>query len=105
MSKVIFVYITAKNKSEAKRIGISLVKENLCACVNIFPQMESIYKWENKINRHKEVVLIAKTVKTKFSKLSKRVKELHSYACPCIVAIPIADGNSEYVKWLQGKQR
>ncbi len=77
-----------------------MVKEKLCACVNIFPEMNSIYWWKGKIEEANEAVLIAKTTKNKFKKLSARVKELHSYECPCILQIEITDGNKEYVSWL-----
>ena len=100
MKKIIFAYITAKNKSEAKKIGKALVKERLCACVNIFPEMNSIYWWKGKIENANEAVLIAKTTKQLFSKLSARVKELHSYECPCILQLEVTDGNKEYMNWL-----
>lgn len=99
--KIVFAYITAKNISEAKKIGAVLVKERLCACVNIFPVMHSIYRWNSKINSDKEVVLIAKTTKKMFAKLSVRVRQLHSYECPCILQLEITDGNKKYVKWLK----
>jgi periplasmic divalent cation tolerance protein len=98
--KIIFAYITCKNKSEAKKIGSILVKERLCACVNIFPEMNSIYWWKGKMEEANELVLIAKTTKSLFKKLSSRVKELHSYDCPCILEIEIGRGNKEYVDWL-----
>lgn len=100
-AKIIFVYITTKNVSEAKQIGAALIKEGLCACVNILPSMYSIYRWNGKINSDKEAVLIAKTTKKMFAKLSARVKELHSYECPCILQLEITEGNKEYVKWLK----
>jgi|ERR1051326_4885073 periplasmic divalent cation tolerance protein len=98
--KIVFVYIVCKNKSEAKKIGSALVRERICACVNIFPEMNSVYWWKGKMEEANEAVLIAKTTKTKFSKLSARVKELHSYECPCILQLDVTDGNKEYVKWL-----
>jgi periplasmic divalent cation tolerance protein len=98
--KVIFIYIVCKDKAEAKRIGSALVKERLAACVNIFPEMNSIYRWKGQLEEANESVLIAKTTKSKFSKLSARVKELHSYECPCIMEIEVGRGNQEYVNWL-----
>lgn len=62
--------------------------------------MTSLYWWEGKIQEENEAVLIAKTTKQLFKKLSARVKELHSYSCPCILQIEITDGNKEYVNWL-----
>ena len=101
MPQIIFAYITTKNKTEAKKIAKVLLKEGLCVCVNIFDKMSSMYWWKNKIEEANETVFIAKTTKNKFSKLSARVKQLHSYDCPCILQIPITDGNREYISWLQ----
>ena len=100
MPQIIFAYITTKNKTEAKKIAKVLLKERLCACVNIFDKMNSIYWWKGKLEEANETVLIAKTTKNKFSKLSARVKELHSYDCPCILQLDVTRGNKEYVNWL-----
>jgi periplasmic divalent cation tolerance protein len=99
--KIIFAYITAKNKSEAKKIGKALLQERLAACVNIFDNMSSMYWWEGKIEEASETVLIAKTTKELFPKLSEKVKLIHSYSVPCILQIPVTDGNSEYINWLK----
>ncbi|MEK6615202.1 MAG: divalent-cation tolerance protein CutA [Bacteroidota bacterium] len=98
--KIIFAYITAKNKSEAKKIGRVLLEARLCTCVNIFDKMNSMYWWEGKIEEANEAVLIAKTTKKLFKKLSAKVKSIHRYSCPCILQIEISDGNKEYVQWL-----
>ena len=98
--KIIFAYITTKNKSEAKKIGKVLLQERLAACINIFVNMSSMYWWEGKIEEANETVLIAKTTKKLFPKLSKKVKSIHSYSCPCILQIPVTGGNKEYIKWL-----
>ncbi|MFI5163743.1 MAG: divalent-cation tolerance protein CutA [Bacteroidia bacterium] len=98
--EIVFAYITTKNKSEAKKIGKVLLQERLAACVNIFDNMASLYWWKGKIEEANETVLIAKTTKKLFPKLSAKVKSLHSYSVPCILQIPITDGNKEYVKWL-----
>ncbi len=98
--KIVFAYITCKNKSEAKKIGKVLLQERLSACVNIFDNMHSMYWWDGKIEEANETVLIAKTTKKLFPQLSAKVKSIHSYSVPCILQMPIADGNKEYVKWL-----
>ena len=95
------VYITTKNKEEAKKIGKKLVEERLAACVNIIDNMNSMYRWEEKIEYDSEAILIAKTRQSLFKKLTARVKELHSYAVACIIALPILDGNTEYLRWLE----
>jgi len=97
---MILIYIVCKNKREAKKIGLSLVKKRLAACCNIFP-IESIYWWQNKIVQDREVVLITKTLKKNFKKIEKEVKILHSYRVPCILEIPIKEGSFEYLNWLE----
>jgi len=102
MSRYTFVYITAPNVKEAEKIGKILVEEKLAACVNIFP-IRSIYRWKGKIEKAREVVLIAKTKKTLFSKLAKRVAEIHPYEIPCIVGFDIKQGNEEFLEWIDGE--
>jgi len=97
---MIFIYITCKNKTEAKKISLVLIKKRLAACCNIFP-IESIYWWQKRIFKNKETVLIVKTLKKNFKKIEKEVKRLHSYEVPCILEIPIKGGNLEYLKWLK----
>ena len=99
------IYITTENKVEAERIGRILVEERLAACVNIIDGMNSIYRWEGKLIQDTETVLIAKTVQDKVSALTERVKALHSYDCPCVVALPIHDGNESFLNWVAGEVR
>jgi periplasmic divalent cation tolerance protein len=100
MDEFIFAYITAKNKEQALSIGAALIEEHLAGCVNILDNMLSIYKWDGEIKTDNEAVLIAKTTSEKFSSLVARVKELHTYDCPCIAALPVINGNSQYLDWL-----
>ena len=102
MIEVEFVYITCKDKLEAKQLGLSLIKEKLAACVNIFPSIESIYPWKDKIEISEESVLIVKTQKNYFEKIKKFLENNHSYSIPCILSIPISQGNESYIKWLMG---
>ena len=78
--------MTASSRDEADKICLALVEERLIACANIFPGVVSIFRWEGKIERPEECAIIAKTTADKFDALQKRVRELHSYKCPCIVA-------------------
>lgn len=105
MGPLVFSYIVCKNKSEAKKIGKILLQERLAACVNIFDNMNSMYWWGGKIEEANETVLIAKTTKKLFPKLSKKVKSVHSYEVPCILQILVTDGNKEYVNWLLANVR
>ena len=99
--KLNLVYITTKDKDEARRIGKELVKTRLAACVNIIDNMNSMYWWEGKIQDDQEVILIAKTRQSLVKKLIKKVKSIHSYSTPCIISLPILDGNSDYLDWLE----
>ncbi|MDR2577559.1 MAG: divalent-cation tolerance protein CutA [Chitinispirillales bacterium] len=96
----VLAYITAKNREQALSIGQTLVEERLAACVNVLDSMTSIYWWEGKICTDNEAVLIAKTASEKFQALTARVKQLHTYTCPCVVSLPITGGNEGYLDWL-----
>lgn len=94
------VYITTSSKEESTRIGKKLVQERLSGCVNIPNDVKSFYYWEGNIEEDTESVLLVKTKTSKVEKIIKRVKELHSYENPCIVALPIINGSPEYLNWL-----
>lgn len=97
-----FVYITTKNRDEALKVASAIVEEKLAACANIIDGMESVYQWEGNIETSKECVLILKTSYSNVSRLTKRVKELHSYEVPCVISINLAEqeGNEEYLDWI-----
>lgn len=97
----IVVFITASREEEAAKIARALVEDRLAGCVNIIKHIRSIYSWQGKIEDEKEALLIAKTRKNLFKGLVTKVKELHSYAVPEIIAIPIVDGATDYLKWLK----
>lgn len=99
------VYITTNSMEEAEIIGRNLVSKKLAACVNIINNMMSIYQWEGKIEKGEEVIMIAKTKKVLVNELIENVKTLHSYECPCIVAIPIIDGNDDFLKWIRNETK
>jgi periplasmic divalent cation tolerance protein len=96
-----FVYITAKDKAQALTIGRALVEERLAACINVLDGMTSVYRWEGAVEEATEAVLIAKTTEPHLPALTARVKELHSYDCPCVVAWPIGTGNPSYLEWIK----
>jgi len=98
-----FVYMTTGSKAEARKIGKALVEGRLAACVNILDHMQSIYRWEEKIQQDTEVVIIAKTTDDLVSALIDQVKLLHSYDCPCIVSLPISDGYPPFLDWVQAQ--
>ncbi|MBM3540167.1 MAG: divalent-cation tolerance protein CutA [Alphaproteobacteria bacterium] len=97
------VYMTAASRDEAKKIGRTLVEERLAACANVIDGMESVYWWQGKLTEDRETVLIAKTRAEMVPALTERVKALHSYTVPCVVALPLLGGNSAYMAWLEAE--
>ena len=96
----IVVFMTAASGEEATRLAEMLVGAQLAACVQILPEMESVYRWEGKVERQSEVLLIAKTTHGKFADLEREVRALHTYETPEIVAVPITAGSAPYLEWL-----
>ena len=96
----IVVFITAPNADEARLLAETLVTSRLAACIQILPEIESIYRWQGKIERQPEVLLIGKTTRRKFSELEAEVRRIHSYETPEIVAVSIAEASSPYLDWL-----
>lgn len=96
----IIVFMTAANGEEATRLADMLVGAHLAACVQILPEMESVYRWQGKIERQSEVLLLAKTTQAKFGELEREVRALHSYDTPEIVAVPITAASTPYLQWL-----
>ncbi|MEK7764942.1 MAG: divalent-cation tolerance protein CutA [bacterium] len=94
------VFITASSPAEGTRIADALVHEKLAACVNQVPGVVSTYWWQGKVERATEVLLIAKTGRPLVEPLIARVKELHSYAVPEVIALRIEHGNPDYLKWI-----
>ena len=99
-SEAIVVLLTAANGEEAARVAQMLVGSQLAACVQIMPEMESLYRWQGNIERQSEVLLIAKTIRSKFDQLEREVRALHSYETPEIVALPVLAGSVPYLEWL-----
>ena len=102
MSGELIVLVTAPNAEEATRIAEALVDERLAACVNVLCGVESIYRWEGKVTRGAELLLIIKSTAERYEALERRVKELHSYDTPEVVALRIARGSEDYLAWLRG---
>jgi periplasmic divalent cation tolerance protein len=96
----IVVFITAANREEAARLAEMLVAAHLAACVQILPEIQSIYRWQGNIEQQSEVLLIAKTIRSKFAELEREVRSLHSYETPEIVAVPVVACSTPYLEWL-----
>lgn len=94
------IYCTVPNEFNANLIASSLVEENLAACVNILPSITSVYKWEGIVQTDNEMLLIIKTREEKFDEVEAKIKSLHEYTVPEIIALPIIKGNEEYQNWI-----
>lgn len=96
---MVLIYITCKDRKEAEKISMLLLKKRLIACANIHP-IDSLYWWNSKIERCKEAVIIAKTLDKNYNKIKAEVRKAHSYKVPCIIKID-ADANEEYMEWVE----
>jgi periplasmic divalent cation tolerance protein len=94
------VLTTAGSRDEAQRIARALVERQLAGCVNIVPQVDSIYRWEGRVEQAEEWLLVIKISAAAFPEVRDAIKELHSYDLPECVCIAIEDGSAEYLKWL-----
>ena len=97
---VAVVYTTVDDIKDARRMAHTLVEEELVACVNIIPGVESVYRWKGKIEDSKEFVLICKTVDKNVKKTIQRIKSIHKYELPAIVVLPIIGGLKEYLDYI-----
>ena len=96
----IVVFVTASGQPEAEKIARHLLEQKLAACVNIIGGLTSLYWWEGKIDQSQEALLVIKTKKSLFKKLAAAVKSFHSYSVPEIIALPIVDGQKDYLNWI-----
>lgn len=103
MTQAISVYIVTADMAEAERIAEALVAERLAACVNILGGIRSVYRWQGAVERADEVAMIAKTTEIMFDGLAARVRALHSYDTPAIVAWPIVAGDAAYLDWIEAE--
>lgn len=94
------VFVTAPSEEEAVRIGRALVDERLAACANIVPSIASAYWWKGQVEEAGEALIILKTRQDLVGRVSERVKALHSYTVPEVVALPILGGNPDYLRWI-----
>lgn len=97
--------ITTPTFKEARAIGKKLVEEKLAACANIIPRVESVFFWQGRIRQERESLMVIKTQRSVFGRLMKRVKSLHRYSVPEIIALPITRGSKEYLQWIRETTR
>jgi len=94
------ILTTAGSEDEAKKIAHALVDRQLAACINIVPQIESVYRWQGKVESEREWLLLIKTTAEKSSAVRDAIRELHSYDLPECIAITIEDGSPAYLQWI-----
>lgn len=100
MTGFIVVLITAPGEEEAAAMAQALVDDRLAACVNIVRNIRSIYRWQGSVEDENEALMLVKTRRDLFERLRERVKELHSYSVPEIIALPIGEGSEDYLAWI-----
>jgi len=101
-SEAIMVLMTAANREEAARIAEMLVNRRLAACVQVLPEMQSFYHWQGQLQREPEVLLLAKTIRSRYLDLEREVRAVHSYETPEIIALEITAASKPYLDWLMG---
>lgn len=103
MDQLRILYVTTKNRDEARNIGSLLIRQKLCACVNILDGMESMYWWDGEVQSDTECVLLVKTTSDQVPAVTETILDLHSYDVPCVISLPLSadEGNEEYLQWIR----
>jgi periplasmic divalent cation tolerance protein len=101
MTDKVLVLTTAGSEEEARKIANILVERRLAACVNIVPRIQSVYRWEGKVETGEEFLLIIKTTKTRSADVQAAIRELHSYDLPECIVTSVEGGSAEYLKWIE----
>lgn len=97
---IVLVYVTTPSVKAAERIALAVVEEGLAACANVLGPIRSLFRWKGKVERAREAVLILKTRQSRVAALTRRIKALHTYSMPCVVALPILGGNDDFIEWV-----
>ena len=100
MTDKIVVMVTAANRRECQKIARHLVEAKLAACVSITQNIQSIFRWEGKVDDQKEFLLLIKSTRVLFPEITAAVSKLHSYQTPEIICLPIIDGSANYLQWV-----
>lgn len=99
----VFIYVTAGSAEEADTIARSVVADRLAACANVLPEITSYFWWDGDVQSESEIALIFKTREDLVKPLTAKIKQLHSYDCPCVVALPITQGNPDFLAWIEAE--
>jgi len=101
----VWIYVTAADRSEAEKIGRAMVEARLAACANVLGETTAIYWWDGAVESGSEAALVLKSRAELVDEITRAIGDIHSYDCPCIVALPIAGGNPEFLSWLESETR
>jgi periplasmic divalent cation tolerance protein len=101
MTDKLIVLSTCGSEEQAARIAQHLVENRLAACVNVVPQVKSVYRWQEKVESAQEWLLLVKTTAERFALVRDEIRRLHSYELPECIAIPIGDGSAAYLQWIE----
>ena len=101
-TEAIVVMLTAPTREEAVELAEMLVEKRLAACVQVMPEMLSVYRWEDEIQHDPEHLILAKTTRARFAELEHAARVAHSYETPEIIALPVVEGSVPYLNWLRG---
>ncbi|MBI4004124.1 MAG: divalent-cation tolerance protein CutA [Candidatus Omnitrophica bacterium] len=101
MTRCIVVLVTCPTRAVARRIASAVVTKRLAACVNVIPGIQSTFRWQGKIDRCREVLLIIKTTAPRLAALRRAVLSLHPYDVPEVIALPLVDGHPPYLTWVR----
>jgi len=105
MTDKVLILTTTGNEAEARKIAHELVERRLAACVNIVPRIQSVYRWEDKVETAEEYLLLIKTTKSRGPEVQAAIRELHSYDLPECVVISVEGGSAQYLKWIEDSIR
>ena len=100
MNTGLVVITTTETPADGERLARLLVEAELAACVQVLPQITSVYRWQGKIEQAGETLLLIKTTRAVYAELEIAIKQNHSYQAPEIIAVPVETGSAEYLKWL-----
>lgn len=103
MTDALVILCTCGSQDEAQRIANCLVEDRLAACVSVVPGLQSVYRWQGKIEEAEEFLLLIKTSATGFTAVRDRITELHSYDTPEIIAVPISEASDKYLNWIHAQ--
>lgn len=101
----VWVYVTATDAAEAEKLGRAAVEARLAACANVLGATTAIYWWEGQVESAPEAALVLKTREDLMPALNAKIAEIHSYDCPCVVALPVVDGNPDFLAWIAEETR